>query len=133
MPNREDINRGASTVLLATTTAGDATPVVSAALDCQGFDTASFQLAIGATLGTGSGAMTYAVSECDTVGGTYTAAAAADVVDTGGALAANTTKRIAYVGSKRFAKLTVTPKANDVFSITGYRSNAAGAPVANPL
>lgn len=133
MPNREEIHICAETLLLATTTASDATPVASAALDCQDYDSAHFTLAIGATLGTGSGAMTYKVTECDTVGGTYTDAAAADVVDDGLALAANKAKRIAYVGNKQFTKLLVTPKANDVYTIMGHRGYARNKPVANPI
>lgn len=132
MPNRSQIHILSTTLLLITTTAGDATPVLSAALDTKDFDAACFNLHIGGVLGTGSGAMTYKVVESDD-NVTYTDAPATSVVDDGSALAVNTTKRIAYVGTKRYAKLEVTPKAADVYSITGTRGYPYNAPVTNPL
>ena len=132
MPNREEIHNCVEQLLVATTTAADATPVASAAIDTLGFDSAHFTLAIGATLGSGAGAMTYKVTECDTVGGTYTDAPSTSVVDDGAALAANTAKRIAYVGAKQFTKLLVTPKANDVYTVLGHKGYASQKPTANP-
>jgi hypothetical protein len=131
MPNREEIHVCIEKLLVATATATDATPVASAALDTQGFDSAHFTLAIGATLGTGSGAMTYKVTESDD-NSTYTDAAAASVVDDGGALAANTAKRVAYIGAKRYAKLVVTPKANDIYTVLGHLGYPSVKPPANP-
>ncbi len=134
MPNREEIHNCAETLLVATTTAADATPVKSTALDTQEFDSAHFTLAIGATLGVAPGAMTYKVQESDTdVDGDYTDAAAASVIDDGNALAANKAKRIAYVGHKRYSRLVVTPKANDIFTVMGHRGYARVKPVANPI
>lgn len=132
MPQREEIHNCAETLLKATATAADATPALSAALDCLGFSSAHFGLAIGGTLGTGSGAMTYKVIESDD-DSTYTDAPATAVVDDGDALAVNTTKRVAYVGNKRYAKLSVTPKANDVYTIMGHRGYAHRKPVSNPI
>ena len=132
MPNRSDHDCRTDHVLAATATATDATPVLSAAMDVSTYDSAHFTLAIGATLGSGAGAMTYAVYECDTVGGTYTAAPTTSVVDLGGALAANTAKRIAYVGNLEFIKLRVVPKASDVYTVLGSRGRPNTAPTANP-
>lgn len=131
MPNREEIHVCIEKLLVATATASDATPVASAVLDCQGFDSAHFTLAIGATLGTGSGAMTYKVTESDD-NSTFTDAAAASVVDDGGALAANKAKRVAYIGAKRYAKLVVTPKANDIYTVLGHLGYPSVKPPANP-
>lgn len=122
----------AETLVLATTTAGDATPVATASIDCQGFGSAHFGLAIGATLGSGAGAMTYKVTESDD-NSTFTDCAAADVIDDGSALAANKTKRVAYIGFKRYAKLVITPKASDVYTVFAHRGYAGVKPVANPI
>lgn len=132
MPNREEIHSCAEGVVVATTTASDATPVNSASVDCQGFDSCHFTLANGAVLGTGSGAMTYKVQESDD-NSTFTDAVAADVVDDGLALAANKAKRVAYVGTKRYARLVVTPKANDVYTVLAHRGYASVRPVSNPI
>lgn len=131
MPNREEIHACVEKLLVATTIAADATPVVSAALDNLGFDSSHFGLAIGAVLGTGAGAMTYKVTESDD-NSTYTDAPAEAVLDDGGDLAANTTKRIAYRGHKRYSKLVVTPKAADVFTVLGHMGYPAVKPPANP-
>ncbi len=131
MPNREEIHSCIEKLLVPTTTAADATPVVSAALDTLGFDSAHFSLAIGAVLGTGAGAMTYKVTESDD-NVTYTDADANSVVDDGGPLAANTSKRIAYRGHMRYTKLVVTPKADDVFTVLGHMGYPAVKPPANP-
>lgn len=130
MPNREEIHNCAEKLLAATVTAGATTPVLSAALATTDFDSAHFNLHIGGTLGVG---VSYRVMECATLGGTYTAAAAADVVDDTGALAINTTKRIAYVGTQPFAKLEVTPAVGTVYTVTGHLGYAARKPVANPI
>lgn len=131
MPNREEIHACVEKLLVETTTAADATPVESAALDCRGFDSAHFALAIGATLGIGAGAMTYKITESDD-NSTYTDAPAGAVLDDGGALAVNTAKRVAYRGQKRYTKLVVTPKAADVFTVLGHLGYPAVKPPANP-
>jgi hypothetical protein len=131
MPNREEIHNCVEKLLVETTTAADATPVASASLDCQGFDSAHFAIAIGATLGVAPGAMTYKVTESDD-NSTFTDAPASSVVDDGGALAANKAKRVAYVGAKRYAKIVVTPKAADVFTVLGHLGYPSIKPPANP-
>ena len=134
MPNREEIHICAESLVTPTTTAADATPVKSATVDTNGYDSAHFTIANGAVLGSGAGAMTYKVQESSTdVDGNFTDAAAADVIDDGDALAANTAKRVAYVGTKRYCRLVVTPKANDVYTVLAHRGYAASKPVANPI
>jgi len=128
MPNREEIHICVEKLLVATTAAADATPVNSTALDTQGFDSAHFNLHIGAVF---DGAMTYKVQESeDNV--TFTDAVAAEVIDDGSALVASKTKRVAYVGSQRYARIQVTPVALDVYTVTGHMGYAAQKPTDNP-
>lgn len=127
MPNREEINICAETLLLPTATVS--TAQTSAALDTLGFGSAHFTLAAGATLAAG---LTYKVTESDD-DSTYTDADASAVIDTGAALTVSSAKRIAYVGGKRYAKLVVTPGGSSILTIMGHRGYAAQKPVANPI
>lgn len=54
------------------------------------------------------GTHTPKLTECDTSGGTYTDVAAADMVGTLSALAANTVQKVSYIGSKRYVKMVST-------------------------
>ena len=54
------------------------------------------------------GTHTPKVTECDTVGGSYTDVAAGDLDGTLAALASNTLQSVGYIGTKRFLKLVVT-------------------------
>ena len=77
--------------------------------------------------------MTYKITECDTISGSYTDAASTDVVDDQGTPAADTTIRVAYVGKKRFCKIVVTPGGASDVTISGHTGYAAHKPVANPI
>jgi len=126
MPNREEIHNCAETMLAATDTVTAA--VTSASLDCQGFDSAHFNVHIGATLAAG---LTYAVNESDD-NSTFTAAPATSVVDDAPTPVASKTIRVAYVGNKRYCQIVVTPGGSTIVSVTGHRGYAAAKPTVNP-
>jgi hypothetical protein len=128
MPNREEINVCAETLALATQS-GATTAQTSAALDVQGYDTAHFGIAIGTTIGS---AVAYKITECDTSGGSYTDVAAAQMVGAGLTAAANSTIRVAYVGTKRYIKCVVTPTGATDITITAHRGMPSTMPPANP-
>lgn len=88
-----------ATIATNTTTDG-------AAVDTQGFGAAEI---IARSSAWTDGAYALSLVECDTSGGAYTAVAAAQVLGAGPSIgAANTLKKIGYLGSKRFIKLRVT-------------------------
>lgn len=88
-----------ATIATNTTTDG-------AAVDCQGFDAAEIIVRSSAWT---DGAYAVSLVECDTSGGAYTAVAAAQVLGAGQSIgAANTVKKIGYLGSKRFIKVRIT-------------------------
>lgn len=126
MPNRDAIHELVIKRLLSD--AVTAVAVTSAALDTLGFDGAAFSINVGGTLG---GTSTYAVTESDD-DTTYTAAPATSVLDDGGPLAINTSKRVGYVGNKRYAKLTFTPSASSTVGITGLLILPSQGPTINP-
>lgn len=129
MPNREEINRCAETCVLETQ-ADATTAQTSSAVDLQGFDSCHFSIAIGATIGT---AVAYKITECDTVGGSYTDAPAASMVGAGLTAEASKTIRVAYVGNKQFVKCVVTPTGATDITIFAHRGYAAVQPPANPI
>jgi len=79
----------------------------SSAIDLQGYDGALVIIASGA-IG-GSGNFTPKITECATIGGTYTDVVAADLNGTfPAALSASTAIRVGYRGSKQFIKVVLT-------------------------
>jgi hypothetical protein len=126
MPNREEIHSCAEQMLAATATT--ASPVTSASLDCQGFDSCHFNIHCGATLAAG---LAYAINESDD-NSTFTAAPATSVVDDAPTPAVSTTIRVAYVGNKRYAQIVVTPGGSSILTVTGHKGYAAKKPTANP-
>jgi hypothetical protein len=104
--------------------------ITSAALDCQGFDSAHFNFHVGPVAAAPT-SITIQESDDNT---TFTDAAAAAVVgaaDVSG-WAINTTLRIAYVGTKRYCRAVVVLSAATVLTITGHEGYAAVKPPANP-
>jgi hypothetical protein len=125
------VGTGVVTAMGATPLAGGASsPVTSAALDTLGFDSAHFNLHIGSTMAAG---LTYKITECDTLGGSYTDAPTTSVVDDAPTPEASKTIRVAYVGNKQFCKLVVTPGGATDITITGHTGYADKKPVANPV
>jgi len=141
MPNREQSTdiKFATAIVPAVATA----TVTSAAISLAGYDAATVLFDIGNSADTLSGSVfwTLSLTECDTVGGTFTAVAAGDVA--GGANsyvidAPSEDSRVVtfgYTGSKPFIKGVVTKTGTHssgtpigILSALGLASNA---PVAN--
>jgi hypothetical protein len=128
MPTREQIHNLKAQLLSATqTTTGT---VTSSAFDLAGFDAASIFFHFGATA---PAPTSYTITECDTSGGTYTAAAAADLIDDGGTHAVSTTRRVGYVGKKRFIKGEIVLSGSTIITISGVAGYPAIAAVTNPI
>ena len=128
MPTREQMHSQKSVLLTATATSTGT--VTSAALDVTGFDYATINLHYGATA---PAPTSYQLTECATVGGSYTAVAAVDVINDGGAHAVSTTRRLAYVGKLGFVKAEVVQSASTILTITGTLGLPDQAPVTNPV
>ncbi len=129
MPNREELSRSAETLLLATLTTAAAQTV---SLDTLDYDAAHFNIATGATA---PAPTSIVVNESDD-NSTWTAVDADSVVgrvETIAGWGVSRTHRIAYVGSKRYVQLVVTPSASTILTITAHRGCPAQGPVANPL
>lgn len=126
MPNREEIHICVEKLLTATATSTGT--VTSASLDCQGFDSAHFNLHYGATAPEPT-SITIEESDDDS---TFTAAPATSVVDDAGAHAVSTTRRLAYVGNKRYARVVVVQSASTILTISGHLGYAANKPTSNP-
>jgi hypothetical protein len=65
---------------------------------------------------------------------TFTTVAAAEQVgrDKIASWAVSTTLRLAYIGSKRYVRVVVTPSASTILTITGALERPAQAACANP-
>ncbi len=127
MPNRELIHSLVSKLLLATATV--TTAQTSATLDTQDFDAAHFNIAHGATMAAGGA---YVINESDD-NSTFTLAPATSVIDDGLALAASKTKRVAYVGNKRYCQMVYTPGGSTIVTITGTLGYPSILPPVNPV
>lgn len=126
MPNREDIHIRVSKLL--TPTATSTGTVTSASLDTLGFDSASFNLHYGATA---PAPTSITVEESDD-NSAWASAPASAVVDDGGAHAVSTTRRIAYVGNKRYCRVVVVQSASTILTIAGSLGYPVSVPTANP-
>lgn len=127
MPNREMIHNVVSKLLTATATSTGT--VTSASLDTKGFDSCSFNLHYGATA---PAPTSYAVEESDD-DSAWAAAPATSVIDDAGTHAVSTTRRVAYVGNKRYARIVVVQSASTILTITGSLGYAANKPTTNPV
>lgn len=84
---------------------GSSTTTAGTAIDCQGFD--SLEIIVRSSAWT-DGAFAVNVTECDTTGGSYTAAPASSVLGAGQSIgAANTLAKVGYIGTKRFVKVSI--------------------------
>jgi hypothetical protein len=95
----------------------DNTPAVSQIIDRRGYDSLTFVIATG-SIADADATFTVLVEEDDASGfGTATAVADADLIGTE-ALAGfkfdddNETRKIGYVGNKRYVRMTITPANN---------------------
>lgn len=142
MPNREEIHTCVEKLLYPTANLTSGLVTSGAALDTLGFDSAHFNIALGAgTGGTGPVASGVEIWHSDD-NVTFTLAGNGegddtvypDVVADGVAPAASSTLRIAYVGNKRYAKAIVTGGVLGTFplTITGHLGYASQKPPANP-
>lgn len=91
----------ASTIATDTTTVGE---IINMNDGTNDFESLVVSLRVGAFT---DGDYSLVLTESDTVGGTYTAVAAADIVGTNAVIeAANTVSQIGYVGKKQFVKVS---------------------------
>jgi hypothetical protein len=127
MPNREQIHVTVSKLLTATATSTGT--VTSASVDTLGFDSCAFNLHYGAT----APAPTSETIEESPDNSTWGAAAAADVVTDAGTHAVSTTRRLAYIGGKRYARVVVVQSASTILTITAALGYPDKAPTANPV
>lgn len=132
--NNIDVKRVISPVSVADTTAQ-----VGTVVDGQGFGSVTYLIATG-SIADADATFTVLLEECDTSGGTYTAVADADLLGTE-ALAAfqfdddNECRKLGYIGSKRYTRLTITPVANASAALlcaVAVLGSPSIAPTANP-
>ncbi|NGO50438.1 hypothetical protein [Allomesorhizobium camelthorni] len=113
--NNINIIRAVSPVAIGTTGTGK----TSGAIDLQGYDAAEVEISYGTVTATNA-VFTALITECDTATGTFTSVADADLLgteaDAGLAAAAtrtsgttkNVSKRVGYIGTKRYIKAKVS-------------------------
>ena len=119
----------------------DNTAIVSSIIDTLGFGSLTFALAIGTnTDANATFAVTMDEGDASDLSGSN-AVAAADLVGTyalaGYTFADDTeTRKIGYIGNKRYVRLTVTPSGNDAGNIflagVAILGNPSRQPTANP-
>jgi hypothetical protein len=123
---------------IAPVSVSDNTPLVSAVIDRQGYDSASFVILTGA-LADADATFAALLEESDN-GTDFTAVDAAALLGTA-ALAGFTfaddsrTRKLGYGGSKRYLRLTVTPSSNSsaaLIAAVALLGHPAVAPTANP-
>jgi len=123
---------------IAPVAVSDNTPLVSAVIDRQGYDSASFVILTGA-LADADASFTALLEESDD-GASFSAVADSDLLGTE-ALASFTfaddseTRKLGYAGAKRHLRLTVTPAANAssaLIAAVALLDHPHLAPTANP-
>jgi hypothetical protein len=114
-------------------TTGIAGGKLSGALDRRGFETVEFIYSSGASA-TVADTITPIVYEGDTTNGSFTSVAAADLLGTEAVmtLTAAQTKRVGYIGNKRYLKIRLfgTGTATAVVAATAVLGKPANAPQA---
>ncbi len=120
--------------------AADNTPIVSEIIDTKGFDSLTFVIATGA-LPDADATFTVLVEDGNAANLSDAAAVAAENLLGTAALAGfsfaddNETRKIGYVGAKRYARLTITPGANtsaSLVSAVAVLGHPHLGPTANP-
>ena len=117
------------------------TAIVSGIIDTQGFESLTFVLLFGALFAGSTFAVTLEHGNDPALADTA-APAATDLIGTlalaGASQAggdANKTKKIAYIGSKRYVRITITPASNGATSFvacTVVKGHPTAAPTSNP-
>ncbi len=119
----------------------DNTPIVSAIIDLKGYDSAAFVILIGTNTDTNA---TFAATVDEGDASDLTGSNAVAAADLTGTLAQagfqfdddTETRKIGYVGSRRFIRLTITPSGNDAGNIflaaVAVLGNPVRVPTANP-
>ena len=118
------------------------TAIVGGIIDRQGFDSITYVLHYGALFAGSSFAVTLEHGDDPALADTAAPSATTDLIGTlagaGGTQAgglANSTRKIAYIGSKRYTRITITPSANGATSFVAcqvIKGNAFQVPTANP-
>lgn len=114
--------------LLLTATATSTGTITSATFDLLGFEACTFNLHYGATA---PAPTSYTIEESDD-NSSWAAAPAASIIDDGGAHAVSTTRRIAYIGTKRYARAVVVQSASTILTISGTKGLPHFARTTNP-
>jgi hypothetical protein len=118
----------------------DNTPAVSQIIDRRGYDSLTFVIATG-SIADVDATFTVLVEEDDASGfGTATAVADADLIGTEAQAGFqfdddNETRKIGYVGNKRYVRMTITPANNAsaaLISAVAVLGHPSIAPTANP-
>lgn len=116
------------------------TALVGAIVDRQGFDSLEYSIALGTNAGT-AGTYTVLLEHGDQANLSDAATVAAPdllgtIANTSWAYTdVNKTRKLGYVGSKRYTRMTITPAANVaavLASVTALLGNPVNAPTANP-
>lgn len=119
----------------------DNTPIVSSIIDLRGYGSCEFVLVTGTNTDTNS---TFAVTVDESDAANMSGSNAVAAVDLLGTLAQasfqfdddNECRKIGYVGSKRYVRLTITPTGNDSGNIfvsgVAILGNPVLSPTANP-
>lgn len=117
------------------------TPLVSSVIDRHGFDQVEFAILIG-SVGDANATFAVLLEDADEVGFNVTNAAVADTFLLGTeALAGftyasdDTTKKLGYIGAKRYLRLTITPSGNSETPSAAYAAAVAvlAAPHISPV
>ncbi|MEJ6783766.1 hypothetical protein [Aminobacter sp. Piv2-1] len=109
------------------------TPLVGTVIDRQGYDSLSYGIVTG-TLSDADATYTVLLEESDNDSSNFTAVADADLIGTEAAAGFNfgddsETRKLGYIGNKRYTRLTITPAAAD----SGNSPIAAIAILGRPL
>lgn len=116
------------------------TPLVGAIVDRQGYDSLVYSIALGTNAGA-AGTYTVLLEHGDAAN--LSDAATVVAPDLSGTIAnaswaftdVSKTRKLGYVGSKRYTRMTITPAANVaavLASVTAVLSNPVNAPTVNP-
>jgi hypothetical protein len=113
---RDLANNLAIRTAIASVTVSDNTPLVGVVIDSLGFEGVVYAIGIG-TLADADATFVPLIEESDSSGSGFTAVADADLIGTeagAGFTFADDgeTRKLGYVGNKRYTRLTITPSGN---------------------
>lgn len=117
MNMKDAVNQLDAAVAIAAVAINTDTTTASAAIDLQGCEGALILIHSGVIAGTtGQNVYTPLITECDTSGGSFTAVADADLINTEAsavqdAITDSTVKKIGYKGTKRYIKVSIVSTA----------------------